>query len=840
MGLSQQVVISGQVIDYDTKEAIPFANIYVKNTTIGVMADLDGYYSISFDVSDGDTLSVNSMGYDDMHYRYTKGLDSITYDFEVPSSSMTLDEVVVLAGENPANEIIRNIIASKFTNDLAQWTETFSAELYSKTELDLVNIKPEMKDRPFFKDLQFIFDNIDSTTDVKPFLPAYLAERFYEIYHKKNNARKDILKAQKVSGVKNQTVVDFINSMNNEYNIYQNFITLLGKEFISPFSNQGLGFYRYYIMDSTMIKGKWSYKLKFKPKDRASNTFYGDFWVSMDDHALVLVNMRMNPEVNINLVNRILIYQEYDLNTVDQWVPFKQKTVIDFSTTKKEDKLGIIGRKTSSYKDIVINAPNHIETFTEIDLEDIDLSNIERPDTFWTQNRHENLSKNEKGVYKMIDSIQSVPIFKTYYEIIELLLTGYKDFGPLKVGPYSNLFTWNDVEGFRVSLGLGTSVNLSKRFQIYGFAGYGFGDRRWKYGGNMQYVINRQKRTAVGINFMHDATFEIRNSEERKSQSLFSGWLRRASIPQKMIYNTEGKIWYKHTWKKGFSNKLVFLHRRIEPVGYLNSRGGGLNFSYIDLPNTTTGIPDTLNRFRTSEIIFKTRFAFKEKIISGAFRDMTMGLGSKFPIVELALSFGIKGILGSQFNYQKIRLNYKHWFYTSPAGYIEYQFEVGKIFGNLPYLFLEVHPGNEAYFYNKTSFNSMNSFEFVSDFFVHARIEHHWEGYILNRIPFIRKFLRWRLVTALRASWGTLSADNLALNESNHYDRSIRSSKDRPQPFTEGPFYGPFDKGPFAEASIGIENIFQLIRVDALWRLNYLDNRDAQLFSVRVTLNFDF
>ena len=226
--------------------------------------------------------------------------------------------------------------------------------------------------------------------------------------------------------------------------------------------------------------------------------------------------------------------------------------------------------------------------------------------------------------------------------------------------------------------------------------------------------------------------------------------------------------------------------------------------------------------------------------ISGAFRDMTMGLGSKFPIVELALSFGIKGILGSQFNYQKIRLNYKHWFYTSPAGYIEYQFEVGKIFGNLPYLFLEVHPGNEAYFYNKTSFNSMNSFEFVSDFFVHARIEHHWEGYILIRIPFIRKFLRWRLVTALRASWGTLSADNLALNESNHYDRSIRRSKDRPEPFTEGPFYGPFDKGPFAEASIGIENIFQLIRVDALWRLNYLDNRDAQLFSVRVTLNFDF
>ena len=134
----------------------------------------------------------------------------------------------------------------------------------------------------------------------------------------------------------------------------------------------------------------------------------------------------------------------------------------------------------------------------------------------------------------------------------------------------------------------------------------------------------------------------------------------------------------------------------------------------------------------------------------------------------------------------------------------------------------------------------MNSFEFVSDFFVHARVEHHWDGFLLNRIPFIRKWLKWRMVTAVRAAWGTLSAKNQEANRLNHYDRSIKTSKDRTAPFNEGPFYGSFDKGPYVELSAGIENIFQFIRVDALWRLRYLDNRDAQLFSVRVTLNFSF
>lgn len=843
LGLCAQpetITISGSVIDDDTQEPMPFCNVYVYGTSNGVTTDIDGNYTISLSPSEGDSLATNSLGYNDVRKPINKTQAEQVINFRMRSSALDLGlDVVIVAGENPANQIVRDIIANKKNNDLERVAESYETERYSKMELDLVNITPEMKDLKIFKKLQFIFENIDTVSDVKPFLPAYVSERFFDVFYLKGRERKEVLTAQRVSGVNNQSLVDFIGSMNDDYNIYDNHIRILGKEFISPFSNAGLTYYEYYIMDSTQMKGEWSYKLKFKPKDKTGFSFYGDFWVSMESHALLLVNMRMNPQANVNLVNRIIIFQEYQPLGEKYWLPHKQKTIIDFATTKKDKGLGIIGRKTVSYRDFKVNKKDSETTYHNKDPEDIHYETLEKADTFWNANRHEQLSKGEAGVYKMVDSIQNIPVFKTVADIVEIIVGGYKNLGPIKIGPYSKLISWNDVEGFRMSLGVGTSNKLSKKFQIYGYAGWATKDKRWKYGGNMQYVFNRYRRSAIGAGYFFDATFENRSTEERRTQSLFAGWLRRP-IPQKMMYVHEGKIWYQHTWKRGFSNRLALLHRRLNPVGYENTRLGGLNFDFLRETNKGSGIYDTLSNIRTTEAVFVTRFAYKERKISAPFKDIS--IRSRYPIVTLMYTLGAKGILGSEYNYHKVRLGIKHWFFISPVGWLEYEIEGGKVFSNapLPYLLLETHPGNEAYFYNKTSFNSMNNMEFVSDLFVHARLEHHWDGFLLNRIPFVRKYLKWRFVTAVRAAWGTLEQKHEDANRLSHYDRNVRHSRDRAKPYTEGPFYGRFDHGPYAEASVGIENILQFIRVDALWRLTYLDNRDAQPFSVRMTLNFKF
>ena len=196
---AQTITITGSVIDDDTEEATPFCSVYVLGTNNGVTTDIDGNYILTMQADQGDTLATNSLGYDDVLKAIDTSKTEQVIDFRMRSSTLDLGiSVVVEAGENPANEIIRQIIKNKNKNDLEEIVASYQTELYTKMELDLVNITQDMKDMKIFKKLQFIFDNIDTVSDVKPFLPAYVAERFYNVYYVQGSAKKEILKAQRV------------------------------------------------------------------------------------------------------------------------------------------------------------------------------------------------------------------------------------------------------------------------------------------------------------------------------------------------------------------------------------------------------------------------------------------------------------------------------------------------------------------------------------------------------------------------------------------------------------------------------------------------------------------
>jgi hypothetical protein len=820
---AQIVTVTGRVIDDDTEEGVAFCSVFLNGSTpIGVTSDFDGNFTfrIDFSMTDGDSIGAISIGYTPEKKLIKKDIAEQIINFRLKSSSLTTSEVVILAGENPANEIIRQIIKNKKSNDRKNF-DSYEAEVYSKTELDLDNIDPDMKDSKIFKEVQFIFENVDSFSDAKPFLPAYVAERLYDIYQKKGSSEKEILKAQKVSGITNSSVVDFINRLHEKYSIYDNYITMLGKEFISPFSNTALMTYEFYIIDSTFIQDEWSYKLKFKPKRKQENTYYGDFWVSLENYGLEIVNMRMSPDVNINLVNRVIIFQEF-VKQDSIWLPFKEKTVIDFATDKKEKRPGIIGRKTQMYKDFVINDPGTSDRYQKADPEEINWAEVNKEGDFWSENRHEQLSKNEEAVYKMVDSIKQVPVYKTVSDILNTLGGGYQMIGPVELGAWWDIANFNNREGWRFGMGLGTSSKFSEKLRLYGYGAYGLYDKKWKYRGLVEYVLSSYRRREIGAQYRDDVMYESRSTEEPSSQGLFAGFIRRGGIPPKILHVKEAKAFYHHTWKKGWSNHVAVLYREMTPFGdSMTISKKGFNFGYLPNPADISRVDTSV---ATAEILFRTRYAFKERLLRSYFSDLS--LGSVFPIVELTYTAGIKGILRSKYNYHRITLNLKHWFYIGSAGWLEYNIESGKVFGTVPYLLLETHPGNDAYFYNSEAYNMMNSFEFVSDTWVGLRLEHHFDGFFLNYIPLIRK-LKWREVAFFRGVWGTLSDENRAANILNHQ-------------INGGPYYGNFDKGPYMEAGFGIENIFKFIRIDALWRVNYWQNPNAQKFSVRFTLDFNF
>ena len=368
---------------------------------------------------------------------------------------------------------------------------------------------------------------------------------------------------------------------------------------------------------------------------------------------------------------------------------------------------------------------------------------------------------------------------------------------------------------------LGGKVDFDERkFRLDGYLAYGTRDKQWKYKAQLRYRIKKYPRIMIGAAYLDDVFISTENTEVLSGQNIFSGTFRR-DIPQRMVYAQEGKVFLQRNWKNYWQNRFVLLHRNLDPVSLNNENS--FNFGYIpDLSDVS--MIDTA--MRTTELIYKVRYAYKEKVLDGNFGQVSLG-GTNVPIVELQYALGVKGILGSDYNYHKFTLGVSQWFHTNPIGWFSYNVKMGKIFGTLPSLLLEVHPGNETFFHNRFAFNTMNRYEFISDQYIQVMLEHHFDGYFFNKIPLLRK-LDFRSVVHFKGVWGSLSSANQEANQFNTSDVAGTIPIRAPQ------------SEPFMEIGVGIENILRIIRIDAVWRLNYLDNPEAYQFMFQGGLYFNF
>lgn len=820
--LTAQVTITGRVTDEDTKEGIPFCSIYFEGTTIGASSDVDGYYELTASGS-YDTLAVSAIGYEPQKKAVRSAVDSQVINFVLSAEGLELQEVVVLAGENPANAIVRNIAKYKEENRLES-LDSYQYESYSKVELDLENIDPKLQQSKLLKPFEFVFENIDSTSDEKPFLPVYINEVLSDVYYLNEERKpKKVIRAQRATGTNNQTVIEYIKRIHQDYSVYDDWIYIVDKPFASPFSKSGLSYYEYYIIDSTYINGLWSYKLKFKPKRRQENTFFGDFWVADSVFAIHRVNMRMSPDVNINLVSRIIIYEEFEPRN-GAWLPQKGKMVVDFTPTKGAP--GMIARRTETFKNFSVNEPATQKRYEE--AEDFyTYKQVERDDeAFWQEARHEPLTATEATVYAMVDSIKNVPAFTTYVNVAEAVFGGYLSAGPIEFGPYPSTYSFNPVEGHRFRLGVRTTDALIDDVRMGGFLAYGLLDKDFKYGADFKWLVSKQpRRIMVGFGYTNDVSLNSENSESFEQGDLFSGVFRRDLI-QKLIRVEESKVFYEQYWKNGFSNRVTLLHRNMDPYGNVTDDGRGFNYAYIN--NPLAGSPDIDTTINTTEIIFKTRYAQDEIIIDGDFNRASFG--SQKPIAELQYTWGVNGVLGSDYNYHKLTLSYRHYFFINPIGWLSYRVRAGKVFGTVPFLLMEVHPGNEGYFASRNAFNMMTRYEFASDTYAALFLEHHFDGFLLNKVPLLRK-LDLRTYATFKGVVGSISRRNAEVNRLNRFEST--------EVDTYAGFRAPNGR-PYMEASVGIENILKIFQIEAIWRMTYLDNPQASIFGLRVGVAFYF
>ncbi|MBI1838465.1 MAG: carboxypeptidase-like regulatory domain-containing protein [Flavobacteriia bacterium] len=801
---SQQTKVFGVVKDASTGEPMPFIQVFFQNSKIGTETDTIGRYVLESYYAT-DSLVFSAPG-------YLKKTVAVQLDLPQEINvllSLKFEEIDVVVirppDEFPSTILHKKVIANKHINNKEK-LDSYEYELYNKVQLDIDNVGGNVIDKNLIDKFDVLTQYIDSTTE-KPLLPAILSESISQYYFKNNPKKKrEIVKASYISGISTLQLNQFLGDMYVDINVYENSIPLFNQSFISPLANYARNFYRFYLEDSAFIDSKWCYKLTFKPKRSSDLTFQGVMWIHDTTYAVKSIEARVSPGSNMNYVQDFYFEQKFNMVAKEVWMMTYEKILADIHLTKNSKINGIIGRKTSSRKFFAINETRPTEFYnSNFTVEVSDSANL-RSEDYWITHRHIPLEIKEQGINEMIDTLNNLPLFSTFKKITYLATTSYYPIGKIEIGKINSLYSRNPIEKNRFSLAIRTSNNFSKRVEFGVKVAYGLLDEKFKYGASVKYNVTPKKRGVLTAFYNFDIE-QIGQSPTASTVGSTFGTLFRTGPLNKLTFVERIGINFEKDIKKDIVLYAGFERKDYTPLGLAN---------YLRY-NTNTQSLDTIRKITSSEFIARFRWTKDEEFIAGTFDRST--LNSRYPIFSLQGIFAVKGFLGGNYNYQKIEFRMDHNTKIPILGRINYGVNCGYIFGTVAYPFLKVHEGNQSYWLLTSTFNMLNYFEFISDKYVGGYVENHWGGLFFDAIPYVKNF-KLRVVSTGRITYGAIS---------NRHEREMEIPS-----FTKS-----FGKIPYAECSVGLENIFKVIRIDVFYRISHLDS-GMNPFGIRGRFSFNF
>lgn len=789
--------IRGKVIDIDTKEPVMYANVAFVGTSVGTITSESGEFFIETR-SAGDSLTFSCVGYHSKSLKIKKGVYQ-ELNVELKVTSVDIEAVVVKPGERQSTKILRKVIARKKINNPDNYN--YSCQSYNKIEIDMNNVDEELKERNFFNKFDFIWNYLDTNAITgKTYLPFFITESISDFYHGVDpKMEKEVVKATKMSGVNNESVAQFTGKFYQNVNIYDNYINIFDQGLISPISNSGMLYYSYVLLDSAKVEGRWCYQISFKPKRKMEPTFEGEMWINDSTFAVVKIQARLSELVNLNYVNDMVATQEFFPIGDTLWFPKNLNLFVDFNISDKTT--GFFGHKTTSYSNVVMNDtfPDQVTAMlTNVEVQE---NALKQNDDYWNNSRPFELTKREANIYQMVDSVQQVPFYKTFVDVVNMLVNYYYVVGYVEIGPYYQTYSFNEIEGNRFKISGRTSNKFSTNLMISGFLAYGDKDDRFKYGLEALYMLNKNPRSSISVSYKNDIEQLGQSPYALTEDNILTSFLRR-NPNNKITLVRNFSTTYQKEWFIGFSNTIKISNKTFFPTQYI--------------PFQTVDGGQAVDRISSTSITLNTRWQKDERYVEGEFERLSMG--SKWPEInfDVMKSFDFAG---GHYDYWELKFNYYHKFNINPIGYMRVIVDAGKIFGTVPYPLLRLHEGNETYAFERYGFNMMNYYEFASDQYASLTVEHHFQGLFLNKIPLLRR-LKFREVATAKMLVGSISDANKMC-----------------MVFPEG--LNELTK-PYAEVGVGVENILNVIRIDAIWRLSYLDNPNIQTFGIRAGLQFIF
>ncbi len=828
---AQQTRISGTVTDAASKESVPYVSYVLLPGGKGGKTDIDGKYTIDINSNDNQ-IRFTYVGYKTQVKPIKPGVSQVI-NIQLQDEAMQMNEVVIRGTrkapyrnrENPAVALIRKVIANKSKNR-AEHYDQVTYQKYERMLFSMSNLSDQFRNKKMFRNYQFLFQEQDSDKiGGKTTLPVFQQEKISDYYYNNNpeKTKKILIADKKVNFderfIDNQGVSAYFDRMYQDIDIYDNNISVVSNQLLSPIADAAPAFYKFFITDMVKDHQPQLVELSFTPRNKTDLLFEGKLYVTLDsNYAVQNAYLGVNKDINLNFVRALEAKLDFERNPDSRYHLSKSNLIVDFGLSKKGGT-GFTGERTVAYQNYRINQPAPDSVFRDSRLSAVPGA-TGRSEEFWASNRPQALTAAQQNVYVHIDSLQTIPSFRRTMDVVTLFFAGYKDFGPFEMGPVNTFYSFNNVEGFRLRLGGRTTTALSKRYYFETYAAYGFTDQKWKYFLSGTWSLNNKSIYAfpqnyVRASFQRDTKIPGQELQFVQEDNFLLSFKRGEA--NMMLYNDFYRLDYVHEFENHFSYSLGLRKWKQSPAGnlYFNNSPADL-FSRLDHLNTT-------------EATLQLRYAPNEKFYqTKLYRTPLVG---PYPIFNLRYTAGLKGVLGGDYSYHNLLGSIDKRFYLSQLGYADVTLEGGYIFGRAPFPLLDIHRANQTYAYQLNSYNLMNFMEFVSDHYASIRIDHSFNGFFFNKIPLLRE-LKLREVFSVKALYGGLRDENNPTFNTSTL-QFVRNA--------DGiAVTNSLDREPYIEGSVGVSNIFKVLRVDAVRRFTYLNLPNVSEWGIRARIKFDF
>ena len=832
--------IQGVVTDSLTNDPIPYLSVFYEGKGVGSITDNDGNYKV--ETRKGwNKLTFSAVGYVTKVVNIIPGVTK-NLNVRMRPDDIMLDEVVVKPKRekysrknNPAVELMKKVIAHKKNNKLSE-NDYYQYNKYQKITMSLNDVTPEMLEKGMYKKMPFLKDQIELCEETNKFiLPISVDETASQkIYRKHPKSEKTIIKGMSSTGVNElfatgDMLSTVLKDVFTDVNIYDNDIRLLQYPFISPISSSdAISFYKFYIMDTTFVDKDKCFHLTFVPNNSQDFGFTGHLYVLADSsYTVKKCTMNLPKKSGVNFVDNMDIIQEFEQLPNGEWVLKTDDMIVEMTLMKIMQGFQI--RRTTRYSDYAFDElPQQLFKRKGAEIKEADA--MMRGDDFWNQYRPVPLTQTESSMDMLVKRLEQMPGFKYVIFVLKAFIENFVETGtkehPSKVdiGPVNTMISNNYIDGLRLRMSAQTTANLNPHLFFKGYYAYGFKDHRSKYMGEVEYSFNKKEylprefpKNSITFSYQYDVMSPTDKFLKTDKDNVFVSF--KTSTVDQMSYVRNIALKYENEIQFGLKTTVEVKHSTDEPTGGL---------AYITNDDQKTLVPE----IQTMEASLAFRYAPGETFVNTKQRRIPVSFDA--PVFTLSHTAGFKGVLGGEYNYNLTEIGLYKRFWFSSWGKIDMFVKGGAQWNKVPFPLLIMPAANLSYILQRETFNLINNMEFLNDRYASLDVSWDLNGKIFNRIPLLKK-LKWREAIGFKMLYGHLTDKNNPMKHPGDSELFLFPTRDgRPTSFVMDP------KTPYMECSVGIHNIFKILHIDYVRRLNYLDHPDANKWGVRFMVMMTF